>query len=173
MDTNAVENAIRPIPLTRKNALFAGNDDGAVTWARMASLVGTCKLNGINPQVYLEHVLEKILNGHMQESIQDLVPWNSSQTRHGTHEQDQGHRTQYRVIAGTDRGAADAHGNHLLGSSSHEGHRRSRHHGAPDPGHGRLRGQRKHDKERNFRRNRHPHKRPGQDQTGEGAQLID
>ena len=39
MDTNAVENAIRPIPLTRKNVLFAGNDDGAVTWARMASLI--------------------------------------------------------------------------------------------------------------------------------------
>jgi transposase len=56
MDTNAVENAIRPIPLTRKNALFAGNDDGAITWARMASLIGTCKLNGINPQAYLEHV---------------------------------------------------------------------------------------------------------------------
>ena len=50
MDTDAVENAIRPLPLTRKNALFAGNDDGAVTWARMASLIGTCKLNGINPQ---------------------------------------------------------------------------------------------------------------------------
>ena len=76
MDTNAVENAIRPIPLTRKNALFAGNDDGAVTWARMASLIGTCKLNGINPQAYLEHTLSKILNGHMQEDIQVLLPWN-------------------------------------------------------------------------------------------------
>ncbi len=76
IDTNAVENAIRPIPLTRKNALFAGNDDGAVTWARMASLVGTCKLNGINPQAYLEHVLEKILNGHKLEDIQDFLPWN-------------------------------------------------------------------------------------------------
>lgn len=76
MDTNAVENAIRPIPLTRKNALFAGSDDGAVTWARMASLVGTCKLNDINPQAYLEHVLVKILGGHMQTDIQDLMPWN-------------------------------------------------------------------------------------------------
>ena len=76
MDTNAVENAIRPIPLTRKNALFAGNDDGAVTWARMASLIGTCKLNGVNPQAYLEHALDKILNGHKQEDIQDLMPWN-------------------------------------------------------------------------------------------------
>lgn len=76
MDTNAVENAIRPIPLTRKNALFAGSDDGAVTWARMASLIGTCKLNGINPQAYLEHVLEKILGGHMKGDIQELMPWN-------------------------------------------------------------------------------------------------
>ena len=41
MDTNPVENAICPIPLTRKNALFAGNDDGAKTWARCASLLGT------------------------------------------------------------------------------------------------------------------------------------
>jgi len=78
MDTNAVENAIRKIALTRKNALFAGSDDGAVTWARMASLIGTCKLNGINPQHYLEHVLEKILAGHMQGDIKDLMPWNFS-----------------------------------------------------------------------------------------------
>ena len=76
MDTNAVENAIRPIPLTRKNALFAGNDDGAVKRARMASLIGTCKLNGINPQAYLEHVLDKILNGQMQDDIKSLMPWN-------------------------------------------------------------------------------------------------
>jgi transposase len=76
MDTNAVENAIRPVPLTRKNALFAGSDDGAVTWARMASLIGTCKLNAVNPQAYLEHVLDRILNQHMQGDINELMPWN-------------------------------------------------------------------------------------------------
>ncbi len=81
MDTNVVENAIRPIPLTRKNALFAGGDDGAVTWARMASLIGTCKLNGVNPQAYLEHVLGKILGGHMKKDIQDLMPWNFKSVR--------------------------------------------------------------------------------------------
>lgn len=81
MDTNPVENAIRPIPLTRKNALFAGSDDGAETWARMASLIGTCKLNGINPQAYLEHVLGKILGGHMKKDIQDLMPWNFKSVR--------------------------------------------------------------------------------------------
>lgn len=76
LDTNAVENAIRPIPLTRKNALFAGSDDGAGTWANMASLIGTCKLNGVNPQAYLEHVLNMILEGHMQKDVPDLLPWN-------------------------------------------------------------------------------------------------
>lgn len=76
MDTNAVENAIRPVPLTRKNALFAGSDDGAVTWARMASLIGTCKLNAVNPQAYLEHALDSILNQHMQADILQLMPWN-------------------------------------------------------------------------------------------------
>jgi transposase len=76
MDTNTVENAIRPIPLTRKNALFAGSDDGAVTWARMASLIGTCKMNRVNPHQYLEHVLGKILNGHMRDDINQLMPWN-------------------------------------------------------------------------------------------------
>ncbi len=76
MDTNAVENAIRPVPLTRKNALFAGSDDGAVTWARMASLIGTCKLNSVNPQAYLEHALDSILNQHMQGDILQLMPWN-------------------------------------------------------------------------------------------------
>ena len=42
----------------------------------MASLIGTCKLNGINPQHCLEHVLEKILSGHMQGDIEGLMPWN-------------------------------------------------------------------------------------------------
>lgn len=60
METNGVENAIRPVPLTRKNALFAGSDDGAKTWARIASLIGTCNLNGVNPEAYIE----------------DLMPWN-------------------------------------------------------------------------------------------------
>ena len=56
--------AIRPVPLTRKNALFAGNDDGAKTWARCASLLGTCKLNGVNPQTYLTVTLRRIVDMH-------------------------------------------------------------------------------------------------------------
>jgi len=45
MDTNAIERAMRPIALNRKNALFTGHDEGAANWACIASLVETCKLN--------------------------------------------------------------------------------------------------------------------------------
>ena len=63
MDTNGVENAIRPIPLTRKNALFAGSTDGAKTWARIASLIGTCRLNDVSPEAYIAATLRKIVSG--------------------------------------------------------------------------------------------------------------
>ena len=76
MDTNGVENAIRPVPLTRKNALFAGSDDGAETWARIASLIGTCRLNGVNPEAYIAATLRKILDQHMQSDVDELMPWN-------------------------------------------------------------------------------------------------
>lgn len=49
MDTNSVENTIRPITLNRRNALFTGQDEGGRTWARMASLVETCKPNAVVP----------------------------------------------------------------------------------------------------------------------------
>ena len=48
LDTNPVENHIRPIALTRKNALFAGNEVGAENWAMLASLVATCKLSNVS-----------------------------------------------------------------------------------------------------------------------------
>ncbi|SNR88670.1 IS66 family transposase, partial [Puniceibacterium sediminis] len=59
MDTNGVENAIRPVPMTRKNALFAGSIEGAATWARVASLIGTCRLNAVNPEAYVAATLRK------------------------------------------------------------------------------------------------------------------
>jgi hypothetical protein len=49
LDTNPVENAIRPICLTRKNALFAGHEIGAENWAQLSSIVATCRLNDVNP----------------------------------------------------------------------------------------------------------------------------
>jgi hypothetical protein len=75
LDTNVVERAIRPIALHRKNALFAGSDVGAVHWAVGASLVETCKLNQVDPHAYLTDVLQRLVAGHLQSRIDDLMPW--------------------------------------------------------------------------------------------------
>ena len=68
------------VKLTKKNALFAGSDDGARTWARCASLIGTCKLNGVNPQVYLTDTLRRIVDMHPVSRIDELMPWNFTPT---------------------------------------------------------------------------------------------
>lgn len=73
---NAVERTIRPIALNRKNALFAGHDAGAQNWAVIASLIETCKLNGIEPHSYFSAVLTAIARGHKQAEINALLPWN-------------------------------------------------------------------------------------------------
>ncbi len=75
LDTNPVENAIRPLALTRKNALFAGHEVGAENWALLASIVATCKLNDVNPVAYITAILQAILNGHPQSQVEDLMPW--------------------------------------------------------------------------------------------------
>jgi transposase len=75
MDTNLVENQIRPLTLTRKNSLFAGHDEGARSWARIASLIATCKLNGVEPYTWMKATLEAIANGHPQSRIDELMPW--------------------------------------------------------------------------------------------------
>jgi hypothetical protein len=75
LDTNPVENAIRPICLTRKNALFAGHEIGAENWALLASIVATCKLNDVNPVAYIAETLEAIIDGHPHSRIADLMPW--------------------------------------------------------------------------------------------------
>jgi hypothetical protein len=75
MDTNTVERAIRPLALTRKNSLFAGSEGGAEHWAILASLIETCKLNGVEPQGYIEDVITRLVNGHLQSRIDELLPW--------------------------------------------------------------------------------------------------
>jgi transposase len=72
---STVERSIRPIALSRKNALFAGSDGGAVHWAVVASLIETCKLNEVEPLGYLADVLTRIVNGHPNSQIDDLLPW--------------------------------------------------------------------------------------------------
>lgn len=75
IDSNVVERAIRPIALNRKNALFAGSDGGGEHWAVIASLIETCKLIGTEPHAYLADVITKIVNGHPNSQIDDLLPW--------------------------------------------------------------------------------------------------
>ena len=75
IDSNVVERAIRPIALNRKNALFAGSDGGGEHWAIIASLIETCKLNAIDPYAYLKDVITKIVSGHPNSQIDDLLPW--------------------------------------------------------------------------------------------------
>ena len=61
--------------LNRKNALFAGSDGGGEHWAVIASLIETCKLNGVDPYAYLADVISKIVNGHPNSCIDELLPW--------------------------------------------------------------------------------------------------
>jgi transposase len=75
LDTNTVERAIRPLTLTRKNGLFAGSEGGAEHWAVLASLVAICKLNNVEPQAYIEDVITKLINGHLQSRLDELLPW--------------------------------------------------------------------------------------------------
>jgi transposase len=75
LDNNTVERSIRGIKLSRKNALFAGSDGGAEHWAVAASLIETCKLNDVDPLAYLTDVLTRIVNGHPNRDIDQLLPW--------------------------------------------------------------------------------------------------
>jgi len=75
LDTNVVERSIRPIVLNRKNALFAGHDQGAENWACIASLIETCKLHGLDPQTYFTDVLTKLVNLWPASRLDELMPW--------------------------------------------------------------------------------------------------
>jgi transposase len=75
LDTNIVERSIRPITLNRKNALFAGHDQGAENWACIASLIETCKLTGVEPQAYLADVLTRLVNLWPASRLDELLPW--------------------------------------------------------------------------------------------------
>ncbi|TCD04340.1 IS66 family transposase [Erythrobacteraceae bacterium CFH 75059] len=75
LDNNAVERSIRPLALNRKNALFAGSDEGGDNWAVIATLIECCKLNGVNPHEWLTGTLTRLANGHPANSVGDLMPW--------------------------------------------------------------------------------------------------
>jgi transposase len=75
LDSNPVERTIRPIALNRKNALFAGSDEGAENWAVLATLIECCKLHGVNPNAYLTDVLARLVGGHLESRLGELSPW--------------------------------------------------------------------------------------------------
>jgi transposase len=75
LDTNSVERSMRPVALSRKNSLFAVSDDGGENWASMASLIETCKPNGVNPQLHITDLLTRLVNGWPEKRIDELMPW--------------------------------------------------------------------------------------------------
>ncbi|REL33842.1 IS66 family transposase [Rhodohalobacter sp. SW132] len=78
IDNNLVENAIRPLALGRKNYLFAGSHKGARRAAMVYSMLGTCKLHGVNPTQWLTHVLAYILQTKYND-VRSLYPQNFTQ----------------------------------------------------------------------------------------------
>lgn len=75
IDNNAAERALRTVALGRKNYLFLGSDAGGERAATMYSLLGTVKLNGMNPETYLRHVLSVIAD-YPVNRVDELLPWN-------------------------------------------------------------------------------------------------
>jgi transposase len=75
IDNNTAERALRTVALGRKNFLFCGSDTGGERAAAIYSLIGSAKLNGLDPEAYLRHVIERIAD-YPVNRVDDLLPWN-------------------------------------------------------------------------------------------------
>jgi transposase len=77
VDTNTVERTMRSVAQGRRSSLFAGSDGGARTWAILASLLQTARLNGLDPYTWLNDVLERIVSGAVKNNeLDQLLAWN-------------------------------------------------------------------------------------------------
>ena len=61
--------------MNRRNSLFCGHDEGGRSWARMASLIGSAKMNGVDPYAYLLYLFTRLARGHLNKDIDALMPW--------------------------------------------------------------------------------------------------
>ena len=66
----------RGMAITRKNSLFAGSAGGGQTWAAIATMLQTCKMNGVDPNAWAKQTLEQIANRWPNKEIEALMPWN-------------------------------------------------------------------------------------------------
>ncbi|VGG59970.1 transposase [Klebsiella quasipneumoniae] len=73
-DNNIAENALRMVSLGRKQFLFFGSDHGGERGALLYSLIGTCKLNSVDPERYLRHILNVIADWSVSQ-VSELLPW--------------------------------------------------------------------------------------------------
>ncbi len=77
IDNSAAERALRGVAIGRRNYLFAGADSGGERAAAIYSLIGTAKLNGVDPGAWLRHVLKYIAD-HPVNRVDEFLPWNCS-----------------------------------------------------------------------------------------------
>ncbi|CAM8190575.1 IS66 family transposase [Escherichia coli] len=77
IDNNLCENALRVIALGRHNYMFFGSDGGGEGAVVIYSLIGSCKLNGIEPETWLRHVIG-VINTWPANRVKELLPWNGT-----------------------------------------------------------------------------------------------
>ena len=76
IDSSIVQRALRPQVITRKNSLFAGSAGGGQTWASIATMLQTYKMNGVDPCAWAKLILERIANRLPDKGIEALRLWN-------------------------------------------------------------------------------------------------